>query len=332
MDKSSRSGSDIVRVAATWAMVLIVVLVAAAMTIAVANARIFGPERVVGDYMKTLEQGDGATALGHLGLEAPAGNGLMLSGDPLKASTAALGDYEVEETAQEEDRASVRVSYDVGGNRHHADFRLVRTGRDWLFFDEWQIQMGKLPVVTVNASNTTDIRVNDVESPVAAGEQAFPVLPPAVVTASFEKEFFHAEDTTRVVDGVDDTDEQLQLVSQPTQALEDAVDRQLREYLDGCAGQQVLMPTGCPLAYDTAARVDPSTIDWEIADYPDVEIAGFDGGWVLRPLDVDVDLELVEQDLATGATTSVDLTETYTFTAKLELTSSDVSVTPVVIE
>lgn len=313
-------------------MALMLVIVAGAMTIAVTNARVFGPGPAVDAYMQTLAAGDGATALGHLGLEAPDGNGLMLSGDPLRASAAAIGDYEIEETSQEGDRASVRVSYGIDGRRHHADFRLTRTGRDWLFFDEWRIQLGKLPVVEVNASNTTDINVNGAESPVAAGKQEFPVLPPAVLTASFEEEYFRAGETSRIVDAYDDADEPLRLVSEPTEALTDEVSSRLREYLDGCAEQQVLMPTGCPLAYDTGARVDPATIDWEITQYPDVEITAFDGGWVLRPLEVDVNLELVEQDLATGATEEVDVTETYTFTANLDLSSSKVSVEPVVVE
>ncbi|MCO1338568.1 hypothetical protein BJH93_06630 [Kocuria polaris] len=332
MEKSSRTGSDLVRVAAIWVMALLVVLVAGAMAIAVTNARVFGPSPAVDDYVQTLVAGDGATALGHLGLEAPDGNGLMLSGDPLRASAAALGEYTIEETSREDDRATVRVSYNVGGRQHHTDFRLMRTGRDWLFFDQWQIDMGKLPVLTVHAANTTDILVNGTESPVASGEQKFPVLPPAVVTASFEEEYFRAGETTRIVGGSDDTDEPLRLVSEPTETLTKEVAGKLREYLDGCAEQQVLMPTGCPLAYDTGARVDPATIDWEIIEYPDVEITAFDGGWVLRPLEVEVNLELVEQDLATGVTTEVDVDETYTFTANLDLSSSKVSVTPVVVE
>ncbi|MBG6084243.1 nuclear transport factor 2 family protein [Zhihengliuella flava] len=321
------------RVIAIWAVALIVVLVAAGVAIAVVNAKHFGPERVVADYVAALQEGDGATALGYLNLDAPAeGNGLMLSREPLAASAAALGDVQIEEEDREGDRASVRVSYGVEGRGYHTDFRLVRTGQQWLFFDQWDLQVGKLPQVQVNAANTTDVVVNGTEAPLEAGAATFPVLPPAIVTASFEQQFFRAEETSRIVTEYSDAEDPVQLVSQPTQALTDEVDQQVRAYLDGCTEQQVLMPAGCPLAYDTVDRVDASTIDWEVERYPEIQITGFDGGWVLAPLEADVSLQLTEQDLATGAMTDVDVTETYTFTAKLDVSTSNVTVTPVAVE
>ncbi|GAB3663107.1 hypothetical protein GCM10027591_14160 [Zhihengliuella somnathii] len=314
-------------------MALIVVVVAAGVAISVVNAKYFGPTRVVADYMAALQAGDGAAALGYLGLDAPAeGNGLMLSSGPLAASAAAIGDVEIEETEREGDRASVRVSFGVEGRGYHTDFRLTRSGKDWLFFDQWDLQVGKLPQVQVNAANTADIMVNGAEAPLESGTATFPVLPPAIVTASFEKDYFKAEETSRIVTEYDDAEDPVQLVSQPTQALTDEVDQQIRAYLDGCTEEQVLMPAGCPLGYDTADRVDADTIDWEVEEYPEIQITGFDGGWVLAPLEAEVSLQLTEQDLATGEKTDVDVTETYTFTAKLDVSSSSVTVTPVAVE
>ncbi|GAA3703972.1 hypothetical protein GCM10022377_17110 [Zhihengliuella alba] len=324
--------SEPIKVVALWLMALMFVLVAAAMAIAVVNARVFGPERAVEDYFGALESGDPATALGLLGAEVPAGNGLMLTPDAVRASAEHIADVEVSETSIDDGRATVEASFVASGKTHTAKFDLVKTGTDWLFFDRWSFDQGSLPTLRIDAADTGDIHVNGVASPVEKGSQTFPVLPPAVVEASFEQKYFHAEPTRRVVTDAGSAEEPLKLKSEPTPTLIDEVTEQVNAYVDSCVEQNVLMPTGCPLTYDTDARVDADTIEWKVVEYPKVEITAFDGSWVLRPMEMNIRLSLVEQDLATGRREDVALEKAYGFTAKLDVGADSVRVTPVASE
>ncbi|WP_309080919.1 hypothetical protein [Zhihengliuella sp.] len=324
--------SEPIKVIALWLMALMFVLVAAAMAIAVVNARVFGPERVVEDYFAALEAGDPATALGLIGAEVPDGNGLMLTPDAVRSSAEHIADVEVAETSAEDGRATVETTFVASGQKHTVRFGLVQTGTDWLFFDRWALDQDSLPALRIDASDTGDIQVNGIASPVEKGSQTFPVLPPAVVEASFEQKYFHAEPTRRVVTDAASAEEPLKLASEPTQRLIDEVSQQVNAYVDSCVEQHVLMPTGCPLTYDTDARVDADTIEWEVVEYPKVEITAFDGAWVLRPMEMHVRLSLVEQDLATGRRENIELEKAYGFTAQLDVGADSALVTPVASE
>ena len=80
----------------------------------------------------------------------------------------------------------------------------------------------------------------------------------------------------------------LNLLTEATGALKEAVSGKVKEFLDSCADeadkQQKLQPD-CPFYHATNNRVMDGTIDWSITDYPSVSIEPFGGRWVVAPLD-----------------------------------------------
>lgn len=326
-----QNGSSPVKVLALWLAALMVVAIAAVITITTVNHRAFGPEKLVSDYFGLLQAGDGEHALGLLGADVPAGNALLLDDAGLKAAVAPIKDFSIagsrEVTAQD---VVVTAEYTVSNKRHTTDFHLTREGREWLFFDRWRFSGAQLPTVTITADTTNQVTVNGLPAPLAKGAAKVPVFMPAVVSASYAEKYFHAGKETGVVDSVSSAKgDGLELHTEPTQKLVDDIDRQIRAYVDDCAAQQVLKPAGCPLTYSTEARVAADTIHWKVTRYPKIEVGAYDGNWVLRPLELGVELKLVEQNLMTGAKQEKTVQETFGFTAKLEVSRDSVAVTPV---
>ncbi|MEG2576587.1 MAG: hypothetical protein RSA54_02530, partial [Glutamicibacter sp.] len=122
---------------------------------------------------------------------------------------------------------------------------------------------------------------------------------------------------------------EIALKTEPTKDFIAAINAKVKNYLNECASEQVLMPAGCPFAYSTSARVDPATIDWSIAKYPTIEVNYYNGAWVLSPLRATATLTLTEQDLRTGAKAKKTVKDDYSFTAQLTTSTTEVSVVPV---
>jgi len=325
-----KSASGPFKATVLWAAALVAVVVAGLAAVALVNRFVLGPEGLVKDYFALLQEGQGGRALGLLGAAVPAGNPLLLDGEGLRNSVRAVEDFRVVEVDHpDRDTAVVSAEYGVGGESRRTSWQLHRAGKSLLVFDRWAFEPADLPTVRVAADSTSEVTVNGLVSPLAEGTQDFPVFLPAVVEAHFSAEYVQAFAERRVVDSEETARrEGLTLTTEPTAKLVGAVQDQLKEYLDGCAAQQVLKPAGCPLAYSTNARVSSSTIKWSITKYPVPEITAFDGGWVVRPLEVGAQLSLVEQDLVTGAYANRTVNQTFSFSAGLKANSAGVRVSP----
>lgn len=327
-----KNASPPIRVLAAWLAALMVLAVAAVITITLVNQKVFSPEQQVGQYFSLLQEGEGEQAMGLLDPETPQGNSVLLDGEALQASVEPIQDFQVEDAREVTDGAvEVATNYTVDGQKHQTMFHLKRSGRDWLFFDRWHFAATDMPQLSVSADTTNQVRVNGEDAPLTKGTAKLPVFLPAVVDASYREKYFQGAKRRVVVDspsaaGTDG----LELTTKPTKELVQEIDDQLHEYLDDCAAQQVLKPAGCPLSYNTESRVAGDSIHWKITDYPEVKVGPYDGGWVLRSLKVGTSLNLVEQNLMTGAKSGNTVRHDFGFTAKLEVSGDSVTVTPVV--
>lgn len=310
-------------------MVLAVVAVS---IIVLVNHRVFGPAQKVKELQAHLVNGEGAAALGLLNAEVPKGNGLLLDGAGLKAASAHIRDFTVgkpEEIPGAQDMVKVVASYSIHGAGQQTTYRLQRTDRSWLFFDNWEFVPTTLPTVAISANTTNEVVVNARRAPLVQGKATVPVFVPAVIDTGFATPNFSADSRGLAVTDFAKKGTEVKLQTQPTKKLLDEVNQQITAYLEDCTKQQVLMPAGCPMSYSTSARVRSDSIHWSILDLPAAEIVSFDGRWALRPLTVKVRLELTEQDLRTGRYTEQTVEDTFGFTAALEANTTKVRVTPV---
>ncbi len=256
------------RVAAIWAAALVLLAVVAASVIILVNHTVFGPGQKVRELQAHLAAGEGAQALGLLNATVPEGNGLLLDGDGLRAASAEIKDFTVgkpEPIPGSGKVVRVTASYTVHGTAQQTSYSLRSDGRRWLFFDRWGFVPSILPTVEVSASTTNEVDINALPAPLENGKTTVPVFAPAVVNAGFETPNFVADSRGIAVTDPNAQGTAVKLRTEPTKALVDEVNGQIKKYLDDCASQQVLMPASCPMSYSTSARV---TLRFDPLEHP----------------------------------------------------------------
>jgi len=318
------------KIAAGWLLGLALAVAAAVVTISLVNANYFGPQQSVRNYLQALRDGDGAKALGLLQATVPSSNAAMLDGDGLKAAAAKISDPHVgNPETLDGGRVKVTLSYSIDGAAQSTDFTLEPAGKTWLFFNTWNFVPSTLPTINVSVVNESQASVNGVEVNMPSGRNSFAVLYPGQYKAEYQSKYFQAPAATTTVTGPGAKPGTVALATGPSPALVSQVDSRIHQYLDGCAKQQVLLPAGCPFSNRTDNRV-VGPIKWSIVDYPKIGISAYGGQWVVAPLTVKAQVEYQEQQLFTGTVADVKEAQDFGFTAKLDVTDSSITVTPVV--
>ena len=318
-----------IKVLAAWLLGLMVVVAAAIATVVVVNSHIFNPEEQVHDYLDALTDGDGERALGLLNAAVPDANAAMLDGAPLQQSMAAVEDVAVGEAVEVGDgRVEVTITYTVRGTAHSSTFPLERTGTEWLFFNTWEFVPSVLPTLELSVINQAEATLNGSRVGMPGGRNEFSVFYPGDFEAHYTSEYFAAPAQTVAV-----TDrsggQRIALATEATDVLVEAVDGQVRRFLDECAAQTVFQPANCPFNFQTENRV-AGDIRWSITEYPTVTIEPFNGNWVMAPLSGTAELSTSLQDLFTGSIEPVTVPREFGFTARLSVSDDEIAVTPVV--
>lgn len=320
------------RLALRWTLAAVAVLVLAVAGVIIANRTLFSPSHEVKLLQRYLADGEGAKALGLMKAQVPEGDAVALNGEVLKRTQSGITDFSVDkpqEVQRDSELRTVTAHYKATGVEQQSTYTLRHAGKSWLFFDQWEFEPSTLPSVKIKANTVNEVAVNEQKIPLVAGVSSLPVFYPSVLDASFSTKNFSADTRGVVVTKPAKDPVEISLKTQPTKAFVAAINTQVKKYLDGCASQQVLMPSGCPFAYNTSARVDSSTIKWNINNYPTIDVSYYNGAWVLSPLKTTATLTLTEQDLRTGAKEKKTVKDTYSFTADLTTSTTEVSVVPV---
>ncbi|MEV7646252.1 hypothetical protein [Arthrobacter sp. NPDC089319] len=323
--------SKVLRTVATWLLCLMLAVAAAALTIVLVNAFVFSPQHQVKAYFNALEDGNGGTALGLLHATVPDANAAMLDGAALKASVDTLENLEIQDPVPAGDnRVDQPVSYTVDGVAHTTTFTLEKTGTTWLFFNQWSFVPSTLPTISVDVVNGNEASLNGTRVALPEGKSSFAVFYPGSFEAHYASDYFAAPVVESVLTGPQNApDARLSLATEATPKLVDDLSGQVNAFLDSCAEQRVLQPSGCPFSA-SMDRVQDDTIDWSIEEYPEVKVEPFKGSWVLSPLRGVAKLNVVEIDLFTGASVERELKQDFDFTGRLSVNDGHVTLTPVV--
>ena len=325
-----KNGPQLIRIATVWLLVLMLALATSIVTIAIVNATSFGPEKTVSHYLAALKDGNGAKALGLLNAKVPSVNAAALDGQPLALSQAALQDISIADAvAAPDNRKSVTVNYTVDETALSTTFLLRQGPKHWLFFDSWEMVPATLPTISASVVNANQAIINGADANMPAGKNSFAVFYPGTYELEYRSDLFAAPPITRTVSGPGQSVPAVALATGPTSGLLAQVDGTIRTYLDACAKQAVLLPTGCPMSADTNNRV-VSPVTWSIAEYPAITISPYGGAWIMAPLSVKARIQYQEQDLFTGLISEVNKVGSFSFSAKLSISGTTVGVTPVV--
>ncbi|MFQ4148687.1 hypothetical protein AAGW05_08330 [Arthrobacter sp. LAPM80] len=324
-----KNGTQLIKIAAAWLLIFMLAVAASIVTISMVNSKDFGPESTVANYLGALKEGNGAKALGLLRAKVPGGNAAALNGAALALSQKPLKNVTIAEAvAAPGNKKLVTVSYTVADAPLSTDFLLTRGPRQWLFFDSWEMTPTTLPTINASVVNANTARINGADANMPNSRNSFVVFYPGSYELEYRSPLFAAPPVTRTVTGPDMPVPAVGLATGPTSDLLAQVDGTIRKYLDACAKQAVLMPTGCPMSNVTDNRVT-SAVAWKVLEYPAITISPFGGQWILAPLSVKTQVQYQEQDLFTGLESEVKNVAEFGFSAKLSITGNTVSVTPV---
>lgn len=322
----------LVRIAAAWLLVLMLAVAGGIVAINVVNNTLASPQQPVREYLDALQKGEGEKALGLLRASVPQSSAAMLDGTALQTATAGISGINY---GAAEDRGNnqvmVPIDYTIDGSELRTEFLLERSGTEWLFFHKWALVPAALPVLNVTVVNSSEATLNGVPVNMPNGRNSFAVFYPGEYEASLAGEYFSAAPTKATVSGRDVPVAPLNLMTEATDGLKDAVGSKVNEFLDTCADtadeQQQLQP-GCPFYHTTNNRVIDGTIDWSISEYPSISIEPYGGRWVVAPLNGKARIEAQQVDLFTGAVTYVNIVHDFSFTTRLDIDADTVKVTP----
>lgn len=266
-DDSSATKRLIIR----WGVIFGVLLLAFAGTIVTLNSTLYSAAGFVSSYLDSLARHDVDSALSMPGVEHP-GDALpdLLVADAL----GKLSSYElVSDEAVGVDHTLRFTVHFVGEIEKEIEFWVEHTGPRLGLFSGWKFSRSPIGVLEATPHNAADFEVNGVAvtSVDGPGQPArFQVLTPGVYSLTHESKYLEAARTTFLAENSAWVTEAMVNV-QASQAFVDQVNTELKEYLDDCATQQVLLPTDCPFGKQMSNRIEGQP-QWSIAAYPEVSI------------------------------------------------------------
>ncbi|MDQ4502610.1 hypothetical protein [Sinomonas sp. ASV322] len=329
--EAARPAVNVTRIALAWLAALVLAVAAAVAAIILVEAA-SGPAQPIRAYLAALQAGDGARALGALRAQVPPGSAAMLDGAPLRDSMSRIRELKVGEPQPAPDgRQDVPVTFTSDGTDYTSDFLVEQTGTDWLFFPRWSIVPGPLPTVDASVINSSRATLNGAAVNMPSGRNSFPVFYPGSYIGALPGEYFAADAKTAVV--AQRGSQPLALQTKATPALNEAIAQKAKEFLDQCAqtasAQQRLQPN-CPFSYATGNRIVDGTIAWSVTQYPSVTVTPFNGQWAVTPLTGKAKLTAQQIDLFTGKVSDLDVERGFTFTVRLDVSGTTITLTPVI--
>jgi hypothetical protein len=305
----------------TWSVVFALLVGAFAITVVALNATLYSAGGFVHSYLSALARQDAVSALQLPGVVASEDSSADLLTD------SALGDLsditEVGEDTDSDGVHTVTYSYSMDGTVGESDYQVRRTGAFLGLFATWEFASSPLATASVTVLHDDRFRANGIDlstksQPTASG--AFLVFTPGLYTFDHKSAFLSADAIAAPITEPGSVTS-VQVNVQANAAFEEAVSTQLRSYLDTCATQQVLLPTGCPFGKTFDNRID-TTPAWAMVAYPRVEIipGGAVGLWLMPQASAAAHLSVEVRSLFDGTRSQFD--EDVPFTVSYGVTIS----------
>lgn len=239
------------------------------------NSTVYSASGFVTRYLDALDRGDLASLLDINGVSVPDG------ADDGALTRSALVAVDEATVTRESDSAdggrTVEVAWRDGAATGTMEFTVAPAGALGGVFSDWRFTDSPITSVAVAALHAPGVRVNNVPLVAGAPDEAatdrviVPVAAfmPSRLTVDYETRNLAAAPVTAIA-GADNASA-LTIDAQATADFVETVQTELDDFLDSCATQQVLQPSGCPFGTFVEDRLlAPPT--WSIAAYPAVTI------------------------------------------------------------
>ena len=301
-----------------WSIVAAVVVAVFGGTVLVLNSTLYSAGGFVRSYLDSLARDDvdGALELAGVVAAGDASDELLIADAIGELSDIRL----ISDTTDAQGTHRVVYAFSSEGKSGQSTFSVRPQGALLGLFPTWRFESSPLGVLQVLPQHGTGFSVNGVEVEAAEPDKPSPylVFVPGTYELAADSLYLKASPTkvtasqpgAAVIAAVD---------LQPTTALVAKVQEELNTYLDDCATQQVLLPTGCPFGEQIANRI-VSTPAWSISRYPRVTLQpGPDpGSWLMPPTEAAAHLVVDVRSLFDGTVSTFD--EDVAFTSSYVVT------------
>lgn len=286
-----------------WSVIFGVFVVAFTGTVIALNATLFSAGGFVRVYLDSLARHDVRGALELPGVTVPdAAATDLLSAEAL----AGLRDIrQLSDTELEDGRHAVSFAYTAGRTESESTFVVEPAGRVLGLFSGWQFAETPVATLDVTVLHETRYSANGVDV-VADASRPAAVLTPGLYVLDHSTELLEADAVPLLV----------ATPGQPAAATVEVratgefvaqVQEELNGFLDDCATQKVLMPSGCPFGQEIRNRLE-SEPQWSIAAYPAVTIVPGPevGSWLVPKTDGAAHLTVEVRSLFDGSLSTFD--------------------------
>jgi hypothetical protein len=254
-----------------WAIAFLLLGLGFTATIVALNSTVYSASGFVLSYLNALSRGDSASALETRGVLT------ANEADTSLLTDAAMGSLEdatlVRDTPGENGIHTVVFDVVASGVPARSEFLVEQASARFGLFPVWRFVASPLTTASITVLHDDRLLVNGmgVTTTATPGNPAsFLVFSPGVYTLDHDSTFLTAEPVTleATVIGVI-ADATLDVQANPEFVAK--VQDDLAGFLNTCATQQVLLPTGCPFGRSFLNRID-TLPEWSITAYPSVDI------------------------------------------------------------
>ena len=284
----------LVRAAALWGGLAVLLVLAMVASIGALNRDLYSASGFVQQYLSSLAQSDSVAALSFPGVR-PKATELAAAGFPNELPDVLLRDSVLRapddcRVVGEETRADgvhvVTIEYTLNGETARSTFEVERTGTQFGVFNEWRFAKSPLAILTVTVLHDAQFSVNGLtldtrahhaaDAPATFSNTAsYLAFSPSNYALSRESRLLSAPEAIVPVIGSGAAVTSATVDVQPTEDFVHELQSEINQYLDECATQRVLQPTGCQFGVTIDDRVigEPT---WSIVEYPVVTLAATD--------------------------------------------------------
>ncbi|MBX3094576.1 MAG: hypothetical protein KF680_08590 [Cryobacterium sp.] len=236
-----------------------------------------------------------------------------------------LSDIELVEVIDDGRDTVVRYAFKLNGVPGESHFRVTHDGMRLGLFNTWRFTVSPVSVLEVTPKNDARFSANGIRlsstGPDAAG--TWQVLSPGVVTLEHRTAYL-TSDTVDVRVTEPGTLVPVAVEVRASDRFVAEVQSEVDSYLEKCAEQTVLFPTGCPFGYTVSNRVE-GTPAWSISEFPVVTIVPGDepGEWLVPNAAGTARIEVRVRSLFDGSVSTIDEAVDFSLLWSITIQSDD---------
>lgn len=277
---------------------------------------LYSPSAFVEHYLTLLSEGRAADALLLPGVRidhATADASVLPTGasDALlrRAAMTTLTEITRVDEVVGEGSTQVTMSYLAGGRPGTSTFSVAQDG--WIgVVPTWRFTESPLAAITLTVRGSQSFEVNgftlDKRQVSTLGADHPPLDPVPLLVFSpglYRVAVDSSLATASAVDVLADAPQAnvaLDLQTEATPEFVEAVQAEVDTFLEQCAAQRVLNPTGCPFGFTVRNRIVAPPI-WSIVAFPEVKITPAGDAWTLAPTEAVARIEVDVRSLFDGS-------------------------------